>query len=94
VGEGYVIMLGTLPSGHAMRRIISTACERAGIDKPNVEGRVMVVNRDNKGVMLVEYAAKPAEYVLAKPAKDLISGKVYESKVELKPYDVKVLEYI
>lgn len=94
VGEGRVIMLGTLPSGHAMRRLAAYACELAGVDIPEIEGRIMVVNRDDKGVMLVEYAAKPAAFTLAKPARDLITGTEYEGRIELKPYDVMVLEYI
>jgi beta-galactosidase GanA len=94
VGEGRVIMLGTLPSGHAMRRLAGYACELAEVALPEVEGRVMVVNRDDKGLMLVEYNAKPAAITLDKPVRDLITGKEYEGRIELKPYDVMVLEYI
>lgn len=94
VGEGHVIMLGTLPSSHAMRRLTAYACEMAGVKLPDVEGRIMVVNRDEKGLMLVEYAAKPAAITVDRPVRDLITGKEYEGRIELKPYDVMVLEYI
>ena len=94
VGEGRVIMLGTLPSGHAMRRIITIACEYADVGRPEVEGRIMVANRDDKGLILCEYACKPASIILHRPAMDLITGVRYEGKVELKPYDVMVLEYV
>jgi len=94
VGEGMVITLGTLPSGHAMRKLIAYACDAADIVRPEVQGRITVVNRSDCGVMLIETACKPASYTLAKPAKDLITGKLLEGKIDLKPYDVKVLEYV
>lgn len=94
VGEGRVIMLGTLPSGHAMRKLTAYACEQAGVVLPDVEGRIMVANRDDRGMILVEYAAKPAAINVEKPVRDLITGNEYKGRIELKPYDVMVLEYI
>jgi len=94
VGEGHVIMLGTLPSGHAMRRLTAYACELADVKLPEVEGRMMVVNRDDKGLMVVEYACKDAAITVDRPVRDLITGNEYEGRIEVAPYGVMVLEYI
>ncbi len=92
VGKGEVIMLGTFPSEIDMRTIIDMACDSSGIAIPEVEGEIMAANRDDRGMVLIEYAARPAAYTLKKPMRELISGRVLEGRVELKPYDILVLE--
>lgn len=95
VGEGWVILLGSVPSESDMQRLIRTACGLSDVALPCVEGEIMVSPREGdakRGMILVEYAAKPAAITLDKPMTDLISGKTLKGRVELQPYDVLVLE--
>lgn len=95
VGNGYVILLGSIPSADDMQRLIREACATANVALPKVEGEIMVSPREGeagRGLMLVEYGAKPASIVLDRPMTDLISGKALEGKIDLAPYEVLVLK--
>ena len=45
-----------------------------------------------RGMILVEYGAKPATVNLPEPMTDLLTGRALCGKVELQPYDVLVLK--
>ena len=45
-----------------------------------------------RGVILVEYGHGEAAYTLEEPMTDLLSGRVLNGKILLKPYDVLVLQ--
>ena len=95
VGEGWIILLGTVPSEADMCKLIHCACELGGVKLPMVEGAVMVAPREGeagRGVMLVEYENQPAVFTPDQPVTDLITGTRYEGRIELKPYDVLVLK--
>ena len=94
VGRGRVILLGTIPSEKDMTRILSMACELAGVKGICVEGDIMAAPRKGEagsGLMLVEFGGKPAACTLPCAMTDLLTGKRHEGRVTLAPYDVLVL---
>ena len=44
------------------------------------------------GLILLEYAGSPAAYTLPSPMTDILTDEKLEGRIELKPYDVKVLK--
>ncbi len=95
VGNGWVILVGSIPSAKDVQRLVRTACQSAEIVLPDVEGSVMVSPRSGdagNGCVLVEYAAEPAAFTLDKPMMDLITGNTLSGRIEMKPYEVLVLK--
>lgn len=95
VGSGRVIVLGTVPSEADMQRLIAEICPSAGVAIPDVEGEVMVAPREGeagKGLILVEYGAKPAAVTLPCPMTDLLTGERLSGTVAIEPYGVRVLK--
>lgn len=94
-GKGSVWLLGTIPSKEDLQKLIRMACAEAGVSIPRVTGNLAVVPRKGavrEGLILAELAHAPASYVLEQPMTDLLTGKTYEGKIELNPYDLLVLE--
>ena len=59
------------------------------------EGSVLGTPRQGNGMsglILLEYAGSPAAYTLPSPMTDILTGEKLEGRIELKPYDVKVLK--
>ena len=96
VGKGEVILLGTFPDEASMKKLIATACTDAGVDFGHVEGQVMVSPRrgEKEGLILIEYGNEPAAYALKEPMRDVCTGEVKQGCVELRPYEVLVLEKV
>ena len=96
VGKGEVILLGTFPAAADMKKLIATACTDAGVDFGRCEGSVIAAPRagETSGLVLIEYGNAPAAYALPAAMRDLLTGEVKEGRVELKPYEVLVLEKI
>jgi len=96
IGKGAVIIVGALMSEENRRRILTLACERAGIRLPEVSGDSILVcpraGEGREGVILVEHAGRGGTYRCEKPMLDLLSGKEYSGVITLAPYDVLVLE--
>ena len=95
VGEGRIIVLGTVPSEADMQRLIAEICPSAGVAIPDVEGEVMVAPREGeagKGLILVEYGAKPAAVTLPCPMTDLLTGERLSGTIAIEPYGVRVLK--
>ena len=95
VGKGWVLLLGTLPSEKDMDRILRLVCEKSGVTLPQVEGDVMVCPRRGEageGLVLVEYGCREAAVTLDTPMTDLLTGRKLQGKIQLKPYDVLVLQ--
>lgn len=95
VGKGTVILLGTVPSGEDMDRILSLACQTAGIPYGKEDGNIMAVRREGEkhsGLILLEYAGKGGTYQLDEEMTDILSGKKYSGKISLMPYDIMVLQ--
>ena len=95
VGQGAVWLLGTIPNEADLQKLMKMVCADAGVPVPEMSGTVTVVPRvgeNRRGLILVEVANKPAADELEEPMTDLLTGNTYEHTVELKPYDLLILE--
>lgn len=96
VGEGHVILLGTLPDAAGLRKLIAYAASLCGIETGTVEGSIIVAPREGsgrRGLILVEYSGKDeATYRLAKAYRNVASGETITDSITLPPYGIAVLE--
>ena len=95
VGKGAIWLLGTIPNEADLQKLMAMVCADAGIPVPEMSGTVTVIPRSGngrRGLILMEIGNAPASYRLEEPMTDLLTGKRYEGTVELKPYDLLVLE--
>lgn len=94
-GKGAIWLLGTIPNADDLQKLMNLVCRDAGIVLPEVSGTVTAIPRKGekrRGLILMETGNAPASYRLAEPMKELLTGRKYEGMVELKPYDLLVLE--
>ena len=94
-GKGAIWLLGTIPNAEDLQKLMDLVCKDAGIRVPEVSGTVTAIPRrgeNRRGLILVETGNAPGSYVLEEPMTDLLTGTRYEGRVELKPYDLLVLE--
>lgn len=94
-GKGAVWLLGTIPNEADLRKLMAMVCYDAGMELPEMTGTVTVIPRvgeNRRGLILMETAHAPASYRLEEPMTDILTGQTYEGIVELKPYDLLVLE--
>ena len=96
VGKGEVILLGTFPSYEDMKHLVAQGCTDAGVDFGRSEGSVIVSPRggEHKGLILIEYGDQPAAYELPHEMRDVLTGEVRSGRIELKPYEIVILEKI
>ncbi len=95
VGKGIVYLLGSIPDPESMRKLVLDVCREGGIVPLPTEGALVVVPREGlgeSGLILAEYAGKNASSILPGEYLDLLSGGIVSGKLELKPYEVKVLK--
>ena len=95
VGEGRIVLLGTLPIAHDLQKLLLHYSARCGIS-PTAEAtpNVLAVPRDGSagmGCIVIELFNRPGTIVIPGEAVDLLDGKVYSGKVEIRPYQVMVL---
>jgi len=93
-GKGRVILLGTLPSGEDLRKVIFHALEKGGVAPEKITGSLVVAHREGNGrdnMVVLETECKDATLVLAKPMKNVLTGEVLSGTVNVKAYDVMVL---
>ncbi len=94
-GKGTVWLLGTIPSPEDMQKIIRLACADLNISVPEASGKVTAIPRKGngrEGLILMETSNQPASYTLDAPMTDILTGAKYEGKIDLRPYDLLVLE--
>lgn len=95
-GKGHVIVLGTFPSPDDMRKLYTRALNLTGIDcGASPDGNLVVVPRrgaSRKGLILAEYANRGGRYRLEQPMTDLLTGRTLTGEIQVKPYEVLVLE--
>ena len=94
-GKGAIWLLGTIPNAEDLQKLMDLVCKDAGIQVPEVSGTVTAIPRkgeNRRGLILVETGNAPGSYMLEEPMTDLLTGTRYEGRVELKPYDLLVLE--
>ncbi len=95
VGKGIVYLLGTVPSAEDMAKIISMACEDAGVRGYQLEGALIAAPRQGEageGLIVAECGNACGKIVLEEPMTDLLTKKTYCGTVELAPYDLLVLK--
>ena len=95
VGKGAIWLLGTIPNEADLQKLMKMVCAEAGIPVPEMSGTVTVVPRageSRRGLILMETGNAPARFMLEEPMADLLTGKTYVNTVELKPYDLMILE--
>ena len=95
VGKGAVWLLGTIPNERDLQKLMNMVCTEAGVPVPEMSGTLAAIPRageNRRGLILVELGNAPASYALEEPMTDLLTGNAYENTVELKPYDLLVLE--
>lgn len=94
VGKGNVVVLGTLPGERDGKRLLELALQISGTGRIPVEGSVAAARRVGtgmEGITAAEYGGKSGSIVLDGKYSDLISGCLYEDKMDLTPYQVAVL---
>ena len=96
VGKGFVYVLGTLPDEKDMNKLITAVCERANIPCNLIEGNSIMVStrkgEDTEGVILVDVCGNGGTYHNNVKYRDIISDRIFEDDITLKPYEVMVLE--
>lgn len=95
VGKGFVYVLGTIPDEKDMNKLITTVCNKAGIECNVTKGDSLIVakrtGKDKNGVILVDVCGKGGIYRNNKRCKDIISNRVFESDITVNSYEVLVL---
>lgn len=95
VGKGSVILLGTVPSPEDMRKIIDMACGGQGLVPLRLQGKIVAVPRKGEGIeglILMECGGEAGACDLPAPMRDILTGKQYDGRVSLSPYEVLMLE--
>ena len=98
VGKGFVYVLGTMPDEKDMNKLVESVCDKAGVPCNKAEGNSVVVSprkgKTTQGVILVDVCGKGGIYHNEIKYRDIISEKIFESDITVKPYEVMVLEKI
>jgi len=97
VGEGYVIMLGTLPEEKELLNIIGKAAALSGAHVYDTDDGIMVTKRVADGDTLYIVAAvggKAGQYRFDGEYTDLLSGEGYKDVLNLKPYELRILKKV
>ncbi len=96
-GKGQIIVLGSFPSAKDMQKLYKLALADTGVPTCRTpDGNIMVSPREGngrRGMMVAEYANKGGRFFLAEPMTDILTGRTFgKGEIELKPYEVLVLE--
>ena len=94
VGNGKVLLLGTVPEEKELRRIISKTVNEFGGDKFNTTGGVIVVRREGKnlsGLIAADVSGTGGTFNFNGKMKDILTDKVYEDYISLEPYTTAIL---
>ena len=96
VGKGEVILCGTFMNDEGLAKLIRTALADAGVTSVKTSGNVDVVCREGEksGMILCETAFRDAWVELPGKMKNVLTGEEAEGRIEIKPYDVVVLESV
>lgn len=95
IGKGEVIILGSVPTKEDMERIIRLAADDAGIECTDMDDSITLIPRKGEGtegLMIASYKNKTGSVTLSVPMTDLLSGKEYSGKIDIKPYDLLILQ--
>jgi len=100
IGEGGIMLLGTLPDEKAYVSLIRSICDKAKIEQvANATGNLAVLTRieeksssPKEYKICIEYKNKPAIYKNTKIVENILTGKVYKGNIKIKPYGVMILQ--
>jgi beta-galactosidase GanA len=96
-GKGRIILLGTLPLTEDLRRLMLRVAAECDI-RPAADAtpNVLVVPREGDagtGAIVVEIENRPGTLTLPGPARDVLSDTEFSGEVEIRPYQVMVLQH-
>lgn len=95
VGKGYFVMLGTIPDECEMHRIIKKCAALAGAEQYLTDGNILVTKRacDND-IIYIAASVNGVGGTLYLEGKytDILSGRVFDGKVELLEFEVLMLK--
>ncbi len=95
VGKGTVILLGTFPSDNGMKKLAAHAAARAEVRRFDFDGKLVCAERKGDGidaVAVTEYGGLSAVYRFDGQKTDLLSGRIFENSVEIKPFETLLLK--
>lgn len=95
VGDGYVVMLGTLPEKKELLRIINKVALLANVCTYSVDNGLMVTKRcsENETLYIVaSVGGKEGEFRFNGEYIDVIYGNVYRDSLKLMPYELRILK--
>lgn len=97
VGEGQIVVLGTLPTPEDLSALLHGLGKEAGVAPVcQASPNLLVVPRAGSagsGVVVVELEHQPATLRLGQGATDLLSGQNCIGDLAIEPYGVKVLQF-
>jgi beta-galactosidase GanA len=98
VGQGQIVLLGTLPCPVDLRPLLRDLAAQAGI-APVAEAspNVLVVPRQGpagKGAVIIELGNTPGHVTLPRPMLDLLTGQKVGRHLDLPPCGVNVLREV
>jgi beta-galactosidase GanA len=95
LGQGRIILLGTLCIPDDLQRLMLRLAEQCGIlPAADATPNVLVVPREGeagKGVIVIEIENRPGALTLSSPGRDMLDGNEHVGRVEIAPYQVMVL---
>lgn len=94
LGQGAVIVLGTLPSPDDGKRLMLLALQRSGTSRLPIEGKVAAAYRRGEnveGIAAAEYGGGSGTLALDGLYTDLLTGLSHEEQIILGPYQVVML---
>ena len=95
LGQGRIILLGTLCIPDDLQRLMLRLAEQCGIlPAADATPNVLVVPREGeagKGVIVIEIENRPGALTLSSPVRDMLDGNEHVGRVEIAPYQVMVL---
>ena len=95
IGNGYVIMLGTMPEHSELIRIIKKASELASAERYDVDEGIMVTRRVKDGdtlYIVAQIANRAGEYRFDGELVDILTGESFKEKMSLKPYELRIVK--
>ena len=98
VGKGVVYVLGTMPDEKDMAKLITMVCEKANVLCNVIEGKSVLVSprkgEKTEGVILADICGNGGIYHNNVRHRDIISKRIFENDIPVRPYEVMVLEKI
>jgi len=97
IGQGQIVVLGTLPREQELVNLIGTLGREVDIlPYAGASPNLLVVPRSGEnaaGLVAIELENQPARLPLERLAVDLLSGELCSGEVAMPPYSVRVLQY-